>query len=238
MRRTVLWVVLFAPASTLVSCGRDEAETKVVSARGDATPSPLGGPLARWRRGSEPGPWGRPLVIEALRDCRVRMAYRLRDAGVPDRLENRRDVTLAAGDSVRISWRIESSKPAYLPAPPEVDRAAGRVHLLTHSFQTAIDDEPTTVRSDPVWSRDETPWVRIERTEPPPGALDFPEGEVALAAVGVADVDPATPEADRPRLDLAASPPRWVGGAPASPGAARHVSALVISIAPPPPPGE
>lgn len=218
---------LLAAAAT--GCGGDAPKTEPSSAKGAPAAA---GPLARWRRSTEPGAWGRPVVIEALRDCRVRMGFRLRDAGTPDRIENQRDLRLGAGDAMKISVRIERSKPAFSAAPPEADRNAGRSNVTTHLFHTQIDTETDMVRSDPVWTSEANPWVRTERTEPPPDALDFPDGEVALAAIGVADgVAPAASETLR--LDLSASPPRLVGGPPAPAGAARHVTAFVVSVLPP-----
>jgi hypothetical protein len=213
----------------VAGCGGEPGRTET-PARGEAAGA---GPLARWRRASEPGVWGRPVVIEALRDCRVRLAFRLRDGGKEDRLENRRDVALGAGDSMRIACKADRSIPAYLPAPPEADRAAGRSHLTTHLIHTQIDDEPAMVRSDPVWTTETSPWVGIEKTEPPPGSLDFPAGEVALIAVGVADGAGPSPAGAAIRLDLAVSPPRLVGGPPPPPGGARYLTAFVVSVLPP-----
>jgi hypothetical protein len=230
-RRPLSWIrfgLLPLLAAAAAGCGGDAPKTEPSSAQGAPAAT---GPLARWRRSTEPGVWGRPVVIEALRDCRVRLAFRLRDAGAPDRIENRRDVRLGAGDAMKISLKVERTKPAYSAAPPETDRVAERSNVTTHLFHTQIDTEADMVRSDPVWTKETNPWVRVERTEPPPDSLDFPDGEVALAAIGVADgVAPA--ESDVLRLDLSTSPPRLVGGSPAPPGAARHVTAFVVSVLP------
>src|SRR5262245_48267042 len=93
---------LLAAAAT--GCGGDAPKTEP----SPAPPAPAAtGPLARWRRSTESGGSGRPVVIEALREFRVRTGFRLRDAGAPDRMENRRELRLGAGDAMKIVVRIE-----------------------------------------------------------------------------------------------------------------------------------
>src|SRR5881394_1741935 len=66
----LLAALLPGVATGPVGCGRDTTKTGTPSPRAESAQS---GPLARWRRGSEPTASGRPVVIEAERDCRVRL---------------------------------------------------------------------------------------------------------------------------------------------------------------------
>src|SRR5436190_15325611 len=71
-RRAPLVVLAACVAALGSGCGGDAPETKPAPARGSPTDA---GPLARWRRASEPGPFVKPVLIEALRDCRVRTSF-------------------------------------------------------------------------------------------------------------------------------------------------------------------
>ena len=213
-RRLPVALAFVAMALAAAGCGQD-APTSI--------PPSDAGPAARWRRAVDARGEGLSVVVEAVKPCRVTLAWRL-ETGV----EGRQVLDLSPGDATRIVAAADAMKtPPGLP-PPEADRTRGRTQPVGFLLRYSVDEGPEQARRDIVWTRDREPWTRIASAEVPPTWLDLPAGvEVPMVAVAVSD----RPDSAGLRLDLA-TPPRIYSPHPPSREDVMHVASLYLEVDP------